>query len=487
MKKGMISALILLALVIAMACDVSAPSDSGTSTDDPGGSNTISYGEDDVLYVSVAGSDSYTGTQSKPFKTIQFAVNIAASHNFSEIHVSQGVYSVDGADRIGDHTSSGVCIKKDVSLYGGYSTSWSMRNPAVYTTTIRDATTVDSGSFSYPNRVIYLGPNITSSACIDGFTIRGGAGEYNSGIFMDGASATITNNVIYGGSSTGSENYGITTWEGSPVIENNDIHGGDGPVYTRGINTHYTSARIIGNHIHGGGGTTAAYGIDEYYSASLIMNNIIDEFSTDGVIYGITLTGSATYIVNNVIKTSGFDAMKTCGIANQTSQVDNITCYIYNNSIDGGDGDLGASGITLTEGHVYINNNIIFLTGGSAMNSFGICEEFSDSDPLSVDNNAVYNCATALYRDDDYIFYDAYMTSVAGGNFVNADGGPMIRPTGHGNLNVNPYVNVSTLACTSSTPLSVKQGGKNLSALFTTDINGNTRTVPWSIGAFESD
>jgi len=40
---------------------------------------------------------------------------------------------------------------------------------------------------------------------------------------------------------------------------------------------------------------------------------------------------------------------------------------------------------------------------------------------------------------------------------------------------------------TASSPTEVTQGGLDLSAEFTTDKDGVTRTAPWSIGAYEQD
>ena len=38
-----------------------------------------------------------------------------------------------------------------------------------------------------------------------------------------------------------------------------------------------------------------------------------------------------------------------------------------------------------------------------------------------------------------------------------------------------------------SSPIEVTDGGLDLSLYFTTDITGNTRTVSWSMGAYEKD
>ena len=71
--------------------------------------------------------------------------------------------------------------------------------------------------------------------------------------------------------------------------------------------------------------------------------------------------------------------------------------------------------------------------------------------------------------------------TTASGNFVID---PMLASLGgtDGNLNT-PADNDWHLSALS--PTSVTQGGFDLSALFTTDFAGATRSLPWSIGAYE--
>ncbi len=101
-----------------------------------------------------------------------------------------------------------------------------------------------------------------------------------------------------------------------------------------------------------------------------------------------------------------------------------------------------------------------------------------------MNNNSVYNCATGLYRDRENVF--DYMTLVASGNFSDGKGHTLTTPVGTGNVSADANLD-SGFNLTSGTPVSVSSGDGDFSSLFTTDFNGSTRTVPWSIGAFERD
>ncbi len=470
----------ILLLLTVILCGSFFCSNEGSGAD--GDKRNPCSGENGIVYVSISGNDINTGTRALPKQTIQEGINCALSISASKVYVSQGTYTVNGSQRFLSDPPAGIIMKEGVSLYGGYSPDWNSRDADIYTTAVQDSSS-DYGLVGAPNRALYFGNTITDSTLFEGFTVTGGGGDYCSAILVDGGAPVIQNNMLNGGSGAGSMAYAVYNVDSaSPLIQNNKINGGSGAVYTHGIYIHYSTADIISNEIYGGSGSTSSKGVNDYYSASLIFaNNFTGGFSSG--IYGIACTGSNSYIINNIIKTGGMGGSKTAGISINTSQV-SATTYIYNNTIDGGDGTLSAIGIDLNNTATVIENNIIFLTGGGTITSFGIREQFDFSDPVSVKNNSVYNCTTGLYRDHENPF--DYMTQVDSGTFSDGSGHTLTTPVGTGNVSANANLD-SGFNLTASTPVSVSSGSGDLSSLFTTDFNGSARTVPWSIGAFERD
>lgn len=441
---------------------------------------------DSVIYVKTTGNDTYPGTQTQPKKTIQNAIDSADElFTTAEVHVAEGTYWQSGTISLLIQSSAGLIIKSGISIYGGYSsTDWNNRNPSTYITNIKDSSTTD-GYFANPNRAIHVGFGVSSATIIDGFTITGGGGDNSSAITYDEGHATISNNVINGGS--GSSNaYGIyNTGSASPVISNNVINGGSGGVYTRGILSDYASPTITGNDINGGAGSTGSWGIDDYYSSSTITKNkIYGGSSPSGT--GIKLTGSSTFIANNTINGGSSSSQTTYGIYMGAALSTNYP-VIVNNTINGGEGFAASIGIEITISTPIIDNNIIFTTGGDLR--YCVYESGSEASPSSFNNNNIYDCPTANYLDTPNP--NTFTQICAGGNPGDSDCSNVLStPTGSGNVSADlAFVNLvgEDWHLTASTPATITQGGFNHSGLITTDKDGVARTVPWSMGAYEFD
>lgn len=112
------------------------------------------------------------------------------------------------------------------------------------------------------------------------------------------------------------------------------------------------------------------------------------------------------------------------------------------------------------------------------------------ADPSSIENNNIYNFdGGGIYSSGFYwdIENDFVLDELASGNFSNSHSETLTTPTGHNNITVNPQLDMTDLSPTGSSPASLSTGGQYYSSEFSDDFNGSARTVPWSIGAYESD
>jgi hypothetical protein len=210
-----------------------------------------------IIRVAVTGSDSADcGPDSKPCRTIQYAVNKAGVSDYI-VTVAEGVYTYNpAADQCSwAITPAVVCIvDKNITLLGGYDPSnWYISDPANHKTIIDGQNSVRG--------VMIIQYNSTASLVLDGFTIQNGlaqglnntSDDYNSrgfgaGIWSQHAPMTLRrivlrNNRAIGGNTSGSHGGfgtgGAVAVEADPgdnipiymndmLIENNQALGGDG-------------------------------------------------------------------------------------------------------------------------------------------------------------------------------------------------------------------------------------------------------------------
>ena len=136
---------------------------------------------------------------------------------------------------------------------------------------------------------------------------------------------------------------------------------------------------------------------------------------------------------------------------------------IYNNVLYNGKN----GGVTVRyndpDGNLVANNSICSITpqlaGGAAR---GIRIDVGAS-ATTVRNNVVFQVATPILNDGTGTISP----------IIGTPGDPLYR------------VACTDLHLTTASSATVRQGGADLSSLFTTDKAGLTRTPPWSMGAFE--
>jgi len=323
-----------------------------------------------------------------------------------------------------------VYLQEGISLYGAYKNSdWSERNTSSYSTIIYGS------SYS-----IRAESGITSITIIDGLTLK-------NGIKNSSSSPTIQNNRIEAGYYDDGY-YAIINSGSSPIIKNNDI-------YSWGGIRNYTSSspEIYNNRI-----TVHKYGIynSDSTSSPLIYNNIIEAGGLDSNLsMGIDNEGLVTKIYNNTIKVTAYSSTAIRALA---------------------------TGIGIHDSNPEIINNIIYTyTVGSNCDRYGIYEYSTSSDPAIVNNNDIFDCPTGLYYDENSSGITDLTTAFSTGEGTNT-------LSFWSNVSNDPLFDSSSatdFGLLDSSP--VKSAGKDLSAYFTEDYDGNSRTAPWSIGAFEKD
>jgi hypothetical protein len=512
-------------LIVASALYIASCGGSGGG----GGTGPIVKG---IVYVSPSGDDGANGTISAPRKTISAGISQAVTLGYQPgaVFVAAGTYQVDS----GAVPPTNVVLVEGVSLYGGYSADFTQRDPGANTTTIRDISAA-AASGNAPNRAIEAGSGVTAATLVDGFTIQGGGGNFSCGIFAQNGSPTLVNNAIGGGAGAtrsigvhnlssspsiqnntidggagGSNSVGIRNDSlSSPSIQNNTIGGGAGGTQSTGVYNVSSSSSIQNNTIDGGAGGTQSIGVRNESSSSSIQNNTIEGGTGGSFSVGVYSLSSSPSIRNNTIG-GGRGITQSAGVYNDSSsspliqnnmidggEVSSFSIGVYslssspsiqNNTIDGGGGSSVSLGIrNESSSSPTIQNNIVFTSGGGVGRCF--VEFDSASDPVVFHNNDLFGCPTALYRDEG-------TTDITSLDAVNA----LTDTTIGGNVSIDPaFVNmngpdgdINNFAdndwhLSSNSPMEVTQGGLDLSNLFTTDKDGVTRTVPWSMGAYELD
>lgn len=406
--------------------------------------NTVSYTKNHTVFTSVngtafyyvktpadGGNDANDGKSPATAKASVKSALLAASAG-NAILVAEGVYEINSA------LSPQITLKEGVSLYGGYSKDFSVRDHNIYTSKIIDIATMDI-NHPFANgtyrrfMTIKIPGGITNATVVDGFSIWGSVSH--------GLSAQHYTKVGV---------YAILSMhtDGAPIFQNNFIHGGENragaaksntAVYV--INNASATPGIFRNNIIYGGGVYGSY--------------------TTGVLLG----GTKTAFYNNVIHGG---AGTSSNIAINSSNGTNLATFSNNIII----------GQTATKSHCFSEST----ENGSTF-----------SDPERFTNNNLFGC-DVLYANHNYpVNFITEYTNIAD---VNALSDAVIS----GNVSQDPlFVDAANwdYHLQASSPVETREGGLDLSAVFTKDyagllrtavINGtpaNTDAAGWSMGPYE--
>ena len=411
------------------------------------------------IYVNVlTGDDSFAGTETKPKKTIQAGINALTGLGLSFVYIAKGTYTEN------------LSLKPGISLYGGYSdTDWAVRDRNLYPTKIIAAT---STALSITDSAI------TTDSIVDGFIINGGFAVTDSkGIQISNCSPTIQYCTIDGGSGTSTaQAIQISASSGgtaSPIIQFNTLNGGSNNS-SRGININlstggssgYIYAIIQNNAINGGSGSNS-HGIRNYSNSNCCS---ISSYA-EPKIYNNTING-------------GSGSSNSYGIYNNANSYGAARPEIWNNTIDGGTSSSNAYGIFNTVGSgstsnpTDIRNNNIFTSGTGS--NYCMRENTTSADFAVVRNNNFFSCSTAIYRDENSTNVTNITTNVS-----TVEGTQTLSSWNNISEDISSDLDSDYRYSGDLGTVNFDTGGINLSTYYTVDKDETTRTIEWSIGAYE--
>ncbi|WP_167883610.1 beta strand repeat-containing protein [Leptospira ognonensis] len=347
-----------------------------------------------------------------------------------------------------------------------------------------DGRNSSSNSFGiYGYLFSYVDLNITDSATIKTGTSSDSTSTAAAVYLTNSTNSTVTvtNSTLLGGSGGSSS----TTYGASGIYWNNS---------SPSTNT----LTATGNTIYGGSGGAGVYGMATIAGNMTATGNTIfaGGNSSTSLSKGIVDSSTGTVLVNNNIIYGG-NGTQAIGINPNSS----IVAKLYNNTIVAGT----RAAQTTVEGILVggsatpdIQNNIIYVTDVSAT-KYCIAELSTGSDPLVIKNNTLFGCTTNSYYNEG----TTPVTTVGNMEALNGNytGNIILNPTftdvDGTDDDITTYSdNDLTLGVTVGND--VRYGGRDLSATFTTDKAGTTRTTTpdtasntghagWSMGALEKD
>ena len=329
-------------------------------------------------------------------KTIQAAIDAAESSTGAVIFVAAGTYTET------------ITLKQNVILLGGYPSGGGKRD------VINNATIIDG---SQGNSPVVTGADY---AVLDGFTIQNGKACTGAGIYCQGTSPTIQNNIIINNYATNcgfnGRGAGIYMIDGSPFIAHNTIISNKaatgGGIYVGG-----TAQPVIhGNRILANQGT---------YGSGIVVDGTASPVITNNVVASNNATND-----NNGAIYIGYNATAT--ITNNT---------IVNNNNDGGIGVFDSASVTIKNCILWGNGDEL-LGVGASMISYS---DIEDGDFNGVNGNILVN---PRFADQDFHLQQDSPCIDAGDLLSDYSQEP--QPNGCRN-NIGSYGNTSG-ATTSSDP-----------------------------------
>ena len=477
------------------------------------------YSPTAFIYVNGAtGSDaSGVGSTTAPYASIEKAMSVATAGK--ALLVAGGTYNVDSGN-----AASAVRMTDGVSLYGGFSSDFSARNPATFVTTLTDTATAAAGTQAVTDfgtsdttcgaaaagtpmaAITVPSMNSTTQAMfIDGFTIDASS---NSGT-VDSAAVNVnttglgtlylTNSTLNGGNGS-AMSAGLYDPAGNTYLYGDTASGGGSASTSAGVYTGSDTTTIRGSTLNGGSGGTDSIGLfnDDVGNASLLTDARYSTIrgGSGGASYGVynssdcAATGSPVLVYDTISGGSG--GTSSTGI--RSGGV--VSMDVYDDTVEGGtaststgilaeyfssnldveyDTVSGGSGTTSTiallnqlGGYMFIENSILFTENTGASSS--ICYDNADGTTQTtnqvVSNNDLTACPTALYA-----YPGANATTLTAPTTIQASGDTLAQ---YGNVSLTPvFVSSSDWHLTSGSPAEVLQGGLDLSGTY-----GYTLTMP---------
>jgi hypothetical protein len=289
------------------------------------------------IFVAASGSDSNSGAQNAPVKTIAKGIALAQLNN-SAVYITEGTYE------------ESVTVPGGVSLFGGFSAG---------TSCARDLAANESIITSSASTTLSIS-SVTVAASLDGLTIKNTstASETTTVSISNSASSSsnllsLKNNSIFGGNNTGQGSHAVLIEKASPILVNNVIDGGDSR-FSVGLEfIDSPDAKVVHNTIHGGRSTQSSYGIKATNSGPDLINNFVITENTgtnlfdDQILIYVDGSGlpSGMTIKGNLLK--GVGRVETPKLFADTSGTVYTAINDVNSTLDG-NGSGGSSDANLT-------------------------------------------------------------------------------------------------------------------------------------------
>ncbi len=252
--------------------------------DESDGVTVWSAGPYSIVRVATDGNDANDGSSwALAKKTIQAGIETAAESG-GQVWVKVGVYSQQ------------LIMRPFVRLFGGFAGSETSESERDWDANV---TVVDA----YASTSALVGPGVTifgggSYQAVDGFTVKRGLGIYGQGMWISGASPTISHNIL--------------------TLNGNAMEPGGG-----GIGCQYSDAVISDNVITNNIAATGGGILSRDYSSTIIINNtIVNNLAMGGGMYnskaaggGIVCNGPSTAVLaNNIVafNSSGIASGEAC-------------------------------------------------------------------------------------------------------------------------------------------------------------------------------
>ncbi|MBU0929028.1 MAG: DUF1565 domain-containing protein [Spirochaetes bacterium] len=263
------------------------------------------------------------GTRLKPLDIVQAGIDrarVTYPSGSVSVRIAGGRY----ASALADDFSAIAAMREGVSLYGGYSPDFSVRDLVTYETKLDDERSA-GGSDGDPLRCVEFGTGISSVTVFDGFTVYAPTGGYNAAIFITDSSPSIANCVVAGkgrdATSTPTTISGIEVLSGSPVIEDCTIFktwdwtgGNTIAANSYGVYSWNPSEVTIQDNVISGGYGANTYGVYSSGAGDTVTRNAIVAgsvgSSTTGSSHGICCDTAPTIVSDNSIDSSSADAAR---------------------------------------------------------------------------------------------------------------------------------------------------------------------------------
>ncbi len=385
--------------------------------------------------------DSNPGTAELPLRTINAGIEAADASGLPAVYVAEGTY--DATYDAGLQ----VVMTEGIGVYGGFSgEDWSVRDPSSYPTQLVDASTSVPPAGQTPSRAVEFLGELSSDTILDGVSVS--AGDTGACVFVSGGGPVVRDSVLV--ADHGQTGLGVYITGGQPLVEGNRMWVGNANV-SRGVRCEDAQPQLLRNEIVV---EASPQILAVAYDAcgGVIAHNTIVAGTPDPTLFSrsnsIVLSGSSPEIRSNTL------------VAHEAATANDpwgVHIWVSGNS----------SALNIT------NNNFVQPTPGV------MCVRTQWVDyPATFHNNNVtceiiYHAAVAgNYTYSSVSVLEAALPDAS----ENVVLGPAVQDADAGDWRT---------ATDGSAPCGLTRGGLQLGNEL--DIDGNPRTPPWSIGAYEVD